>query len=253
MRTTAIITMLCGACGGQATEGPRAPSPQRVAPTRTTTDATAPKPSEAFTLIRGSELEAAATSCDGGDRKSCVTLALALAPSTDRRPAFDLLVRTCDAGGLLACAHVGGYYLDGGPGELVTIDRPRGLALVERACTAGVRVGCYKLAEALMDDQDYDRARARALLDKACGSEDDFAIDACVELSKLLQTRRLGPPDVEAATAVLERACSSNATICAALCHPDQRPASTPARITATASPVPNVAACKAEQRLRRR
>lgn len=252
MRTIVISIVLCGACGGQATEGPRAPSPQRVAPTRTT-DGTAPKPSEAFTLIRGSELESAATSCDGGDRKSCVTLALALAYSTDRRPAFDLLVHTCDAGELLACAHVGGYYLDGGPGELVTIDRPRGMALVERACAAGVRVGCYELAQAVMDEHNYDRAKARALLDKACGPEDDLAIHACIELSKLLQTTRLGPPDVEAATAVLERVCGNNATICAALCNPDQPPASTPATITATASPVPNVAACKAEQRLHRR
>jgi TPR repeat protein len=247
MRVIVLGLLLDNACGGQPVAHAPTPSSsqQQVALKRAA-------PSRAFTLIRGSELEASAAGCDGGDQKACVTLALALEYSTERRQAFDLLVRTCDAGELVACAHAGESYLNGGTDEVVAVDRARGIALLERACDGGVHLGCIHLAEDVMAQHNSDRAKARVILDKACGPEDDAGVEACIQFSILLQTKRLGPPDVEAATSILERACTNNVDICAALCNPDHPPASRPS-ITATAAPIPNVAACKAEQQLRRR
>ena len=119
--------------------------------------------------------------------------------------AIALLQRACDAGLARGCQALGYEYEQG---LRVRRDLPRALALYRQACAAGDPMACnnYASRQATGDGVPQDRAAAVATYERVCAQGLWLG---CENLAEAYRTGTGVPADPARAAAVLDRACAS--------------------------------------------
>ncbi len=147
-----------------------------------------------------------AKACKLGYDEGCLLLAWVFPEkaSEDAKQVYlELIAARCDAGTTQACADAGDLLWTG---KRVPKNRPRGLAMLERACLGGSATSCLTVA---IDAQVGAPARAVRYLTFACTSRPTTLdeADACLKLGHLYEKGTDVAKDVHRASELYARAC----------------------------------------------